>query len=296
MKKSIQRLLMFTISVPIIVAIILFLPHFDHLVLNIFIVIFTALGAVEFSKILSQKINAIPVALAAILGALPPAAMTMVISFGVNPLLVPAVFAAAVLWLLMSGILSRDEALASFVNRLAAGFAVLVYPSFLMSWLIILSRLAKNHDQEGSAGIIILAFVCTVFASDSTAWAVGNLFGRGNQGVIPVSPKKSVAGFIGAAFGSIVIGIGAVAIRPDIFTPLGKLSSVPFLSGALLCLLTGAAAALGDLAASAIKRSSGVKDSGNLIPGRGGVLDSIDSIAFAAPVFYITFRLLFAGY
>jgi phosphatidate cytidylyltransferase len=61
----------------------------------------------------------------------------------------------------------------------------------------------------------------------------------------------------------------------------------------MLGLLSGAAATLGDLAESVMKRSSDIKDSGSIVPGRGGALDSIDSIALAAPVFYGLYRLLF---
>jgi phosphatidate cytidylyltransferase len=123
------------------------------------------------------------------------------------------------------------------------------------------------------------------------------LFGKGNRGIVPASPNKSVAGFIGGAFGTIVIGVGAVLIQPDVFILQNAVSGVPggaVTIGALLALLTGIAATLGDLAESAIKRSSGADDSGNIIPGRGGVLDSIDSVAFAAPVFYLLSSLLFA--
>ncbi|MDR0495298.1 MAG: phosphatidate cytidylyltransferase, partial [Treponema sp.] len=96
-----------------------------------------------------------------------------------------------------------------------------------------------------------------------------------------------IAGFIGGIFASVVVGTGAALIFPEIFV-----SGSP-IAGSLLGLLTGLAAAFGDLGESAIKRSSGIKDSGTIIPGRGGVLDSIDSVIFAAPVFYIAFRLLF---
>jgi phosphatidate cytidylyltransferase len=61
----------------------------------------------------------------------------------------------------------------------------------------------------------------------------------------------------------------------------------------MLGLFTGIAAVLGDLAESALKRSAGVKDSGSLIPGRGGILDTIASLALSAPVFYVGYRLLF---
>jgi phosphatidate cytidylyltransferase len=133
-----------------------------------------------------------------------------------------------------------------------------------------------------------------VFANDGMAWLAGKLFGKGNQGVIPVSPQKSVAGFIGGTIASIIVGVGAALLFPAIFTPQYDFFSAIYpVAGALLGLLTGIAATCGDLGESAIKRSSGLKDSGHIIPGRGGVLDSIDSIALAAPVFYLAFSFIF---
>ena len=286
MKKLLQRLLIFILAVPLIVIIVLYLPQFNHLVLNVLTVIFTALGAAEFSVMLAQKKLGISRAEAAILGALPPAAMVLTVCFGFNFFLTLAVIAADVLWLLGSRVFSREETLHAFISRLAAGFAVLLYPGLLMTWMIGMSRWE-------SAGVIILTFICTVFASDSTAWAAGMLFGKKNRGIIPASPNKSIAGFIGGVFGSIIIGTGAAILRPDIFA--FQHDSIPgFIAGALLGLITGIAATLGDLAESALKRSSGLKDSGNIILGRGGVLDSVDSVAFAAPVFYLACRLFFA--
>jgi phosphatidate cytidylyltransferase len=64
-------------------------------------------------------------------------------------------------------------------------------------------------------------------------------------------------------------------------------------AGVLLGLCAGIAATLGDLSESVIKRSAGVKDSGSLILGRGGALDSIDSLALAAPIYYLVYQVLF---
>jgi len=282
MRQLFQRLLIFTVAIPLIIFIVLLLPHFNHLVFNILAVLFSALGAVEFSVMLSQKNNKICRIEAAILGALPPAAMTLTVCFDVNVFLVPAVFTAAVLWLLLSRIFSRDEALDSFVNRLAAGFAVLMYPGLLMVWL-------TGMSAWESSGIIILTFLCIVFASDSTAWAAGMLFGKGNRGFIPASPNKSLAGYIGGTIGAIIIGAAAVILWPEAFVLQGHPVQGKIISGAALGLVTGIAAAIGDLAESAVKRSAGMKDSGKMILGRGGVLDCIDSVTFAAPVFYFVF-------
>ena len=288
MKKIVQRLLIFFISMPLILGIVLLLPHYHHLVLNLIVVIFSALGAAEFSVLLTQKKLSISKIEAAFLGALPPLVMILIINFGFSELLLSAVIAAVVSWLLVSQIFAQGDALDKFLNRLAAGLAVLLYPGMLMAWLVRMSR------WEDNSSVIILTFLAAVFANDGMAWLAGKLFGKGNQGVIPVSPKKSVAGFIGGTAASVIVGVGSALLFPAIFTPqYDFLSGIYPAAGALLGLLTGIAATCGDLGESAIKRSSGLKDSGNIIPGRGGVLDSIDSIALAAPVFYLAFSLIF---
>ena len=285
MNKHAQRLLVFFIGVPFIAAIVMFLPHYHHLAFNLLVTAFSVLGAMEFSGMLSQKKISIPKKEAALLGVLPPLAMILVVSFGFNALLIPAVIAAVAIWMLLSRTFSRGEALENFIYRLAAGLAVLIYPGMLLAWLIRISHWEEN------TGIKIFTFLLMVFGSDGLAWVFGMAFGKNNKGLVPASPNKSVAGFIGGILAPIIVGVGTALIWPGVFIPncLGNPVAAGFIAG----LLTGIAAILGDLGESAIKRSSGIKDSGFIMPGRGGVLDSIDSVALAAPVFYLIFGLLF---
>jgi phosphatidate cytidylyltransferase len=283
MKKLIQRLLIFCVGLPLIVLFVLFLPFYNHLALNIAVVVFCAAGALEFAGILNKKNLILPPVEAAILGAASPAAMTLVVSFHADPGIVPAVFIMAAAWILVSRVFAGDKTLPDVTNRAAAGFAVMIYPGLFMEWIIKLGAWQK-------ANIFILTFLLVVFANDSLAWTAGILFGKGNRGIIPVSPNKSIAGFIGGLAASVLVGIGAVLLFPVVFT-VRRFPALP--SGVILGLVSGIAGSLGDLGESAMKRSSGIKDSGFLIPGRGGVLDSIDSLALAAPVFYAVCRFLF---
>jgi phosphatidate cytidylyltransferase len=132
--------------------------------------------------------------------------------------------------------------------------------------------------------------LCIVIANDSLAWVFGILFGKNNRNFIAASPNKSIAGFVAGLAASTLVGMGIALLFPKIFM---SARFAPLVSGVILGVLTGIAGMLGDLAESALKRSAGVKDSGFIIPGRGGVLDSIDSLAFAAPVYYVVYRLLF---
>jgi phosphatidate cytidylyltransferase len=159
----------------------------------------------------------------------------------------------------------------------------MIYPGLFLVWIIRMAVLPR-------ADMVILIFLLMVFANDSIAWAAGLLFGRGNRGVIAASPNKSIAGFIGGLIAAVLAGLAGALFVPGAF--VSHLFHAVF-AGGLLGFLTGAAGSLGDLADSALKRSSGMKDSGSLVPGRGGVLDSIDSVALAAPVFYVAYRILF---
>jgi phosphatidate cytidylyltransferase len=283
MKKIVQRLLVFALGLPIIMGIVLFLPHYNHLVLNIVVVFFSALGAVEFAAILRRKGIALHPVEAAILGLLGPGAMTLVNSFGRGGQVFSAAFIMGASWLLVSRVFCSEEGLKNYTTRTAGGFSVMMYPGLFMAWVV---RMTILPDAEK----VILVFLLIVFANDSTAWAAGLLFGKGNRGIIPASPNKSIAGFIGGISAAIIIGAGAEILLVKVFESRFLPRSM---AGIIIGLCTGVAATLGDLAESALKRSSGMKDSGAIIPGRGGVLDSIDSLSLAAPVFYVLYRLLF---
>jgi phosphatidate cytidylyltransferase len=122
-----------------------------------------------------------------------------------------------------------------------------------------------------------------VMSGDSAAFYVGSALGR-TKLYPAVSPKKSVEGSLGGLAGSLV---GAFVCRALFFH---ELTPVDCIASALLL---GVVGQLGDLFESLLKRSCGVKDSGVIFPGHGGVLDRLDSILFAAPVaFYYAYFFL----
>ncbi|MDR1443617.1 MAG: phosphatidate cytidylyltransferase [Treponema sp.] len=283
MKKIIPRLLIFIIGLPLIAGIVLFLPYRSHLAMNITVILFTALGALEFAAILGKQGIAIHPAEALILGILGPLSLTINSSFGVEIPILPLVYILGAFWLLVSRVFGSTEKLTAYTVRTAAGFSVMIYPGLFMAWIV-------RMTMFPGAGRVILAFLLMVFANDSAAWAAGMLFGRNSRGIISASPNKSIQGFAGGIIASILVGAGADIFLGDVFAA-NRLPRIT--AGILTGFCTAVAASLGDLAESALKRSSGIKDSGNLIPGRGGVLDTIDSISLAAPVFYLLYQIFY---
>jgi len=287
MGKLIQRLLIFLLGIPLIAAFVFLVPQHGHLPLNILVVVFSSLGALELQGMLHKKQLPISRIEAVVLGGLAPALVTLRISFNLPSLIIsilPLFLVMAVFWVLIKPIFSREPpelGIPRYINRMAAGFIVLLYPGTLLAWICAMGK----WD-----GILILIFLLVPIMSDSTAWAAGNLFGKNNRGIVKISPNKSIAGFIAGLLAPVAVCVIAVYIFPQFFNPRFGPAAV---SGAALGLISGAAAAVGDLCESAIKRGAEYKDSGRLIPGRGGVLDSVDSIALAAPAFYFMWTLLF---
>lgn len=134
------------------------------------------------------------------------------------------------------------------------------------------------HLVVGPRTIVFL--VAAIAISDSAQYVVGRTLGRHKLAPV-VSPGKTVEG----AFGGLV---AAVATGAFLGPEWGQAASPA--QGAALGLVLGAAGIMGDLFESFLKRSAGVKDSGSLIPGHGGILDRIDAYLFAVPVYWIFLR------
>ena len=126
----------------------------------------------------------------------------------------------------------------------------------------------------------LLAFCC-IWAADIGAYTFGKFFGRTR--LSDISPKKTVEGAVFGVFGSIAVAIAGSWWLDWSGWPL---------TGFALGLLIGIASLLGDLTESMMKRDAGVKDSGQLIPGHGGILDRADSYVFTAPLVYYFVTLL----
>ncbi len=137
-----------------------------------------------------------------------------------------------------------------------------------------LGMLASLHLQRGARATILL--LGTIVASDSAQYYVGRRFGR--RPLAPaISPKKTREGAVGGVVvGTVVMVVGGRAIF-----------GAPLLLLAGLGVLVVVAGIFGDLFESSLKRASGMKDSSTAIPGHGGVLDRIDALLFAVPVFYV---------
>lgn len=168
--------------------------------------------------------------------------------------------------------------------------ALTLFGLFYVPWpFSFVAKIVYLTPQESGAVTghwYVLFLVLVTKFSDMGAYLTGSLVGK--HPLVPhISPKKTWEGFFGALLFSIGGGCALYALMPD------KLKWLGFQHAAILGLVLGFAAVVGDLAESLIKRSCGVKDSGRFLPGIGGALDLIDSLLFTAPMmfFYLRFVL-----
>lgn len=167
----------------------------------------------------------------------------------------------------------------SIVAKFLFGFATLI-PFFIG----VLALRFYNYTLNPYQGTYLFLYVCLlVWGADSGAYFVGRAFGK--RKLAPkVSPGKSWEGVIGGLITSGIIAFVFLQLTPS--NVFGReLATLPFI---LVSIATVAISILGDLAESMFKRQAGIKDSSQLIPGHGGILDRIDSLTAAIP-FFATF-------
>ncbi len=144
-----------------------------------------------------------------------------------------------------------------------------------------LSYLMLVRDVPENGRLLIFTVLLTVFADDTAAFFVGRTIGR-HRLAPAISPGKSVEGFIGGTIAGVAVTFFALYEQDVVSTG----------ESLILGLVIAVAATLGDLFESAVKRDLGVKDSGTLLGGHGGVLDRVDSLLWAGPAAYVALLAL----
>ena len=277
MKKVYSRLLTFFIGIPLVLFIVFFNP-LKHLPLHIALSIFSVIGANELYMMISKNNKLFPKEIILIATGLLTYISYALILFGISIEVTPWIYVVEIVIFMAIEAFSAKTFEISLEKITYSAF-IIFYCGFLMTFI---SRMTLIENSQ----FIISLFLIFVFMCDSAAWFFGILFGKGTRGVFAASPNKSIVGFIGGIAGSIASGLLFKYLVPDVFT-------CSYINLTIIGLLTSLAAISGDLIESVLKRACQVKDSGNLIPGRGGILDSIDSILIAAPIFFIGYNFLF---
>jgi len=193
---------------------------------------------------------------------------------------VPLILTASLLAIMVREVFRGDPS--HSLTHMAVTVFGIMYVGWLGSHLVMLRELPAQQGAPGSVGADMVFFAALVtWATDTGAYLAGVAVGR--HPLAPrISPKKTREGALGGLVAASLAGWLCARGFASFVTPL---------SGALLGLAAGVVGQLGDLVESLIKRDAGTKDTAELIPGHGGVLDRFDSMLFVVPVFYYWFRL-----
>lgn len=271
MKSIVKRTLTTLIALPLLFSIIFFIPYYNYIGFVLICIIICILGSYEMREIVDDKHK------------------NLTIQPWVGSLLLVATYIERAFFPKFSltlfavvGLLSLGYTIEAFVGahdgfleskkRLEIFTLETVYPNLFGTFLIRFAFLPN-------AWVWIITFLAFVFSSDTAAYIFGMWLGKNNRGIIKVSPNKSIMGFV---FGLIIPSIIGFTL-----TYCFSIYDLNPIQGLVLGFMTALAGICGDLIESVFKRSAHIKDSGVAIPGRGGMLDSVDSIIIAAPVYLL---------
>lgn len=197
----------------------------------------------------------------------------------------PLLFLSGIWWLVALGfVVTYPRSAGKWEKSVGAKF-VFGFCTLIPFFIATLALRFYHYNLDPYQGLSLLLYVfLLVWGADSGAYFIGRAWGK--RKLAPkVSPGKSWEGAIGGVITSGVIAIIFLNATPDhVFGR--EIAVVPFV---VLSVLTVAVSILGDLTESMFKRQAGIKDSSNLIPGHGGILDRIDSLTAAVPVFALGF-------
>ena len=247
-----KRILTAAVALPLLVLITIYFPDW---LFAIVVTLFAAAATDEFLALGEKKGISRPRRWFLAMPAL------VVMSFLQGPEWAAASLVAAAVLLMTATVLAGK--IETGFDIVLTGLSSLVYCALTLGFLILIPR------------PWILVLLAIVWVGDAAAYYGGRALGR-HLLAPKISPRKTVEGSIAGITGSLIAGIvGGVWV-------LGK----PWIAMVGICTLTAAAGQIGDLAESVLKRSAGVKDSSSILPGHGGILDRLDSLFFATPIFY----------
>jgi phosphatidate cytidylyltransferase len=255
------RILSALVLIPVVVGCIWFLPTVPLLLVAEAVLV---LAFVEYAS-LAQALGArVPRVVSACAAMVTCAAVALAL-----PLELPMLASFLAIGALMVG--ARQPAPGVLTDVAASTFPMLYLG-------LPLGAIVALHATIGREAV--LAVIATIVISDTAQYYSGRLFGRHQLSPL-ISPKKTVEG-----------AVGGFLVAPIALGVLGRwwLPQVPVERLLLVGLVLVGLGIAGDLFESLLKRSAGVKDSSTLIPGHGGVLDRIDALLFAAPMFYLFLR------
>jgi len=264
-----------TITGAIFVIVIIGSVLINHWIFASLFFVIALVGFWEFSRI-SRSLNVYPAKITGIL----LSALTYMLIVGWNFQVVPDYSLYLLLFIpviILAVELSRKTS-TSLLNAAMTLFGIvwIIIPLALLSGFF---NLAEVHKWRETG--LLLGFFLILWINDSGAYIFGSLLGK-HKMLERISPKKSWEGFAGGAFAGLLI---AYLISAS-FTEFTMMEWI--LIGAAIIVF----GTLGDLTESMFKRNAGIKDSGKILPGHGGILDRFDAVLIAAPVVYILIRLL----
>ena len=295
-----KRIATAVLLIPIVVLMVL---HAPVPVLAVVTAIVAVLTASEFLK-LTEHYNVVPYYKASYVAIIVPFVLLALDAGQEKPLLSTGIFlySAAFLACLV------PFAFLTFACRrqdLSSGYPAAAASSFAFAYVAMPLAFLVQLRQQPSGAIYIIYLLLVVWAGDIFAYFVGKTLGR-NLMAPRISPKKTWEGAIASVAAGVLIGttflhysieisiwllnVGLIERRDGIFG-LEKPSVWPVVA---LSVVLNIAAQFGDLVESLIKRGAGVKDSGTLLPGHGGMLDRVDALLFAAPLmwFYAAWQVM----